>query len=182
MSLEKLIMECRQNNRRAQEEIYRMYAGKMYALCLKYSRSKEEAEDNLQDGFITVFQKIEQYKFKGSFEGWMKRIMINTALQKYRERNVLNLLREEEISDVVEVDEEAMNFSLDYLLDKIQNLPNQYRLVFNLYILDGYSHKEVAEMLGISEGTSKSNLSRARTLLKKRIEEDLNNNKTIALE
>jgi len=180
MSLEKLIMECRQNNRRAQEEIYRVYSGKMYALCLKYSRNKEEAEDNLQDGFITVFQKIEQFKFKGSFEGWIKRIMINTALQKYRERNVLNLLREDEISDVVEVDEEVMNFSLDYLLDKIQNLPNQYRLVFNLYILDGYSHKEVAEMLGISEGTSKSNLSRARSLLKKRIEEDLNNNKSIA--
>lgn len=172
MSLEKLIRQCANNEPKAQEEVYRLYSGKLYALCLKYSRNKTEAEDNLQDGFITIFKKIKQFSHKGSFEGWMKRIVINTALQKYREKNVLNLIHEEYVKDdvVVEVEEEAV--SLDYLLGIIQLLPNQYRLVFNLYVLDGYSHKEVSKKLGISEGTSKSNLSRARAILKKRIEQD----------
>ncbi len=172
MSLEKLIKKCADNDRKAQEEVYRLYAGKLFALCLKYSRNKTEAEDNLQDGFITIFKKIKQFKHKGSFEGWMKRIVINTALQTYREKNVLNLVHEEYVRDEVRVDVEEEEVSLDYLLGLIQGLPNQYRLVFNMYILDGYSHKEVSKKLGISEGTSKSNLSRARAILKKRIEED----------
>jgi len=170
MSLEKLIQRCAKNDRKAQEEIYRLYAGKLFALCLKYSRNKTEAEDNLQDGFIQIFNKVNQFKHKGSFEGWMKRIVINTALQKYREKNVLNLISNAVVEEmtVIEVDEEEI--SLDYLLDLIQELPNQYRLVFNLYVLDGYSHKEVAKALQISEGTSKSNLSRARGILKNKIE------------
>ena len=172
MSLEKLIKKCANSDRKAQEEVYRLYSGKLFALCLKYSRNKTEAEDNLQDGFITIFKKIAQFKHKGSFEGWMKRIIINTALQTYREKNVLNLVHEEYVSDEVRVDVEVEEVSLDYLLGLIQSLPNQYRLVFNMYILDGYSHKEVSKKLGISEGTSKSNLSRARAILKKRIEED----------
>jgi RNA polymerase sigma-70 factor (ECF subfamily) len=172
MSLERLIARCVNNDRKAQEEIYRIYSGKLFGLCLKYSRDRAEAEDNLQDGFITIFKKIEQFKHKGSFEGWMKRIVINTTLQKYREKNVLNLVQDSEIRDEVEVEVEENNISLDYLLGVIQDLPNQYRLVFNLYVLDGYSHKEVAEALQISEGTSKSNLSRARSILKKRIEKD----------
>lgn len=172
MSLEKLIKKCANNDQKAQEEVYRLYSGKLFALCLKYSRNKTEAEDNLQDGFITIFKKIKQFKHKGSFEGWMKRIVINTALQTYREKNVLNLVHEEYVSDEVRVDVEVEEVSLDYLLGLIQGLPNQYRLVFNMYILDGYSHREVSKKLGISEGTSKSNLSRARAILKKRIEED----------
>jgi len=172
MSLEKLIKQCANNDKKAQEEVYRLYSGKLFALCLKYSRNKTEAEDNLQDGFITIFNKIKQFRHKGSFEGWMKRIVINTALQTYRQKNVLNLVHEEYISDEVVVELEEEDVSLDYLLSLIQNLPNQYRLVFNMYILDGYSHREVSKKLGISEGTSKSNLSRARAILKKRIEED----------
>ena len=172
MSLEKLIRQCANNEQKAQEEVYRLYAGKLFALCLKYSRNKTEAEDNLQDGFITIFNKIKQFKHKGSFEGWMKRIVINTALQKYREKNVLNLIHEEYVKDEVVVEIEEDEVSLDYLLNLIQALPNQYRLVFNMYVLDGYSHREVSNKLGISEGTSKSNLSRARAILKKRIEQD----------
>jgi RNA polymerase sigma-70 factor (ECF subfamily) len=172
MSLEKLIQQCAKNERKAQEELYRLFAGKLFALCLKYSRNKTEAEDNLQDGFITIFNKIKQFKHKGSFEGWMKRIVINTALQKYREKNVLNLVHEEYIRDEAEVEIEEEEMSLDYLLGLVQSLPNQYRLVFNMYVLDGYSHREVSEELGISEGTSKSNLSRARAILKKKIELD----------
>jgi RNA polymerase sigma-70 factor (ECF subfamily) len=172
MSLEKLIQQCAKNDRKAQEEIYRLFAGKLFALSLKYSRNRQEAEDNLQDGFITIFDKIKQFKHKGSFEGWMKRIVINTALQKYREKNVLNLVNEENIKEEVNVEVDEETASLDYLLGLIQNLPNQYRLVFNLYVLDGYSHREVSKALNISEGTSKSNLSRARNILKRKIEQD----------
>ena len=178
MSLTKLINQCAQNNKNAQEEIYRLFAGKLYGLCLKYSRNKEEAEDNLQDGFITIFKKIKQFNHSGSFEGWMKRIIINTALQKYRQKSVLNLVHEDSISEEVTVDVEEENVSLDYLLGLIQELPNQYRMVFNLYVLDGYSHKEVAKALHISEGTSKSNLSRARNILRKKIEADRQQNET----
>ena len=172
MSLDKLIHQCANNEPKAQEEIYRLFAGKLFALCLKYSRDRQEAEDNLQDGFITIFNKVGQFKNKGSFEGWMKRIIINTALQKYRNKSVLNLVNEENIAEEASVEVEEEEVSLDYLLSVIQKLPNQYRLVFNLYVLDGYSHKEVAKALNISEGTSKSNLSRARGILRKQIESD----------
>ena len=172
MSLKKLIIKCKQGDVRAQSEVYQLFAGKLFALCLKYSKNYQEAQDNLQDGFITIFGKIEQYKFKGSFEGWIKRIVINTALQKYREKNVLNLISEE-IPDEIEVEIDEMSISLDFLLKIIQELPNRYRLVFNMYVLDGYSHREIAELLEISEGTSKSNLSRARFILKKKVEDNM---------
>ena len=172
MSLKKLIIKCKQGDVRAQSEVYQLFAGKLFALCLKYSKNYQEAQDNLQDGFITIFGKIEQYKFKGSFEGWIKRIVINTALQKYREKNVLNLISEE-IPDEIEVEIDEMNISLEFLLKIIQELPNRYRLVFNMYVLDGYSHREIAELLEISEGTSKSNLSRARFILKKKVEDNM---------
>jgi RNA polymerase sigma-70 factor (ECF subfamily) len=141
----------------------------MYAVSLKYSRSTEEAEDNLQDAFITIFDKIDQYKFKGSFEGWMKRIVINTTLQTYRQKNVLNLV-EMNLPEEVEVEVVEEDISLEFLLRIIQELPERYRMVFNLYVLDGYSHKEIADLLGIAEGTSKSNLSRARLILKEKVQ------------
>jgi len=126
----------------------------------------------LQDSFLTIFKKISQYKDQGSFEGWMKRITINTALQKYREKSPLQLVTEgvsEELEEEVVLETESVN--VDVLLGFIQNLPDRYRLVFNLYVLDNYSHKEIASLLNITEGTSKSNLSRARQLLKKEVEE-----------
>ena len=169
MSLKQLINDCKQHDRKAQSEIYQLFAGKLFGLCLKYSRNYQEAQDNLHNGFLTIFNKIEQYNFKGSFEGWLNRIIINTALQTYREKNVLNLVSEEIPEEVdVEIDDE--NVSLDFLLELIQGLPTRYRMVFNLYVLDGYSHKEVASMLSISEGTSKSNLSRAKVILRDKIE------------
>ena len=176
MSLEKLINRCKQNDRKAQSEIYQLYAGKLFALCLKYSKNYQEAQDNLQNGFITIFNKIEQYKFNGSFEGWLKRIVINTVLQTYREKNVLNLVTEE-IPEEVEIEVDEEHVSLDFLLKLIQELPNRYRLVFNLYVLDGYSHKEVADLMNISEGTSKSNLSRAKLILRDKIESNQFTNK-----
>ena len=169
MSLKKLINQCAKNDRKAQEEIYQIFAGKLFSVCLKYSKNKQEARDNFQDGFITIFEKIGQFKFNGSFEGWMKRVMINTVLLKYRNKTVLNIVTEE-IPDEVIVDIDDDEISLDFLLSLIQSLPDRYRMVFNLYVLDGYSHREISKMVQIAEGTSKSNLARARAILKQKID------------
>jgi len=169
VSLEQLIEQCKRNDVKAQSQIYKLFASKLFSVCLKYSRNYAEAEDNLQDAFVTIFNKISQYKSKGSFEGWMKRITINTALQHYRSVGVFDIVNENQIEDeTIEVDEESIK--IDFLLKIIQELPDRYRLVFNLYVLDDYSHKEIAEMLNISTGTSKSNLARARMILKEKIE------------
>lgn len=169
MSLNKLIKQCAKNDRGAQKEIYQLFAGKLFSICLKYSKNKQEAQDNFQDGFIIIFDKIGQFKFKGSFEGWLKRVMINSILLKYRNRTVLSIVTEE-IPDEVIVDVDEDEVSLDFLLNLIQELPDRYRMVFNLYVLDGCSHREISEMLHIAEGTSKSNLARARAILKQKIE------------
>jgi len=169
VSLEQLIEQCKKNDVKAQSQIYKLFSSKLFSVCLKYSRNYVEAEDNLQDTFVTIFKKISQFKNIGSFEGWMKRIAINTALERYRSAGVFNIVNENQIEDeTIDIDEESV--SIDYLLQIIQELPNRYRLVFNLYALDDYSHKEIAEMLKISIGTSKSNLARARLILKEKIE------------
>jgi len=170
LSLKQLIENCKINNTKAQGELYKLFSGKLFAICLKYSRNYAEAEDNLQDAFLTIFNKIGQYKNKGSFEGWIKRITVNTVLQRYRNEKVFDIINENTIEDVeLEVDEDTV--SIDYLLKIIQELPDRYRLVFNLYVLDGYSHKDIADILKINIGTSKSNLSRARLILKQTIED-----------
>ncbi len=171
MSLNQLIENCKANDTKAQGELYKLFSSKLFSTCLKYSRNYAEAEDNLQDAFLTIFDKIEQYKHKGSFEGWLKRITVNTVLQRYRNEKVFDIINESKAEDV-ELDIEEEQVSLDYLLRIIQELPNRYRLVFNLYVLDGYSHKNIAEMLDITVGTSKSNLARARQILKQTIEQD----------
>ncbi len=168
MVLEELIVECKKNNPKAQEQLYQLYAKNFYGLCLKYSPNYADAQDNLQDGFIIIFKKIDQYSGKGSFEGWAKRIMINNALQKYRGIRYLEVIHDNIADEEVDIDDE--NVPLDYLMKIIQELPDQYRLVFSLYVLDGYSHKEISEMLKITTGTTKSNLSRARLILKEKIE------------
>lgn len=169
MSLKQLIQNCKTHDTKAQSELYNLFSSKLFSICLKYSRNYAEAEDNLQDAFVTIFKKISQFNDKGSFEGWLKRITINTVLQRYRDKSVINLVNEN-IPDEEDVTIEDEDISLDYLLKIIQELPDRYRLVFNLYVLDGYSHNDIAEMLEISIGTSKSNLSRAKQLLKENIE------------
>lgn len=170
MSLNQLIDRCKKNDAQAQGQLYKLYANKLFSICLKYSRNYAEAEDNLQDAYITIFKKISQFKNQGSLEGWMKRITINTALQRYRSAGVFSIINEEQIEDVsIEVDDDDDNINIDFLLNIIQELPDRYRLVFNLYALDDYSHKEIANMLNISTGTSKSNLARARLILKEKI-------------
>ena len=170
MSLEQLIERCKKNDAQAQGQLYKLYASKLFSICLKYSRNYVEAEDNLQDAYITIFKKINQFKSQGSLEGWMKRITINTALQRYRSVGVFDIINEDQIEDVT-VDINDDNISIDFLLNIIQELPDRYRLVFNLYALDDYSHKEIGSMLNISTGTSKSNLARARLILKNKIEQ-----------
>ncbi|MFD2724830.1 RNA polymerase sigma factor [Hyunsoonleella rubra] len=170
MSLNQLIENCKINDTKAQGELYKRFSSKLFSTCLKYSRNYAEAEDNLQDAFLTIFDKIEQYKHKGSFEGWLKRITVNTVLQRYRNEKVFDIVNEN-IAEDVEIDIDEEQVSLDYLLQIIQDLPDRYRLVFNLYVLDGYSHKDIAEMLKITIGTSKSNLARARQILKQTIED-----------
>lgn len=168
MSLKKLISQCRKQDRKAQEELYRKYSGKLFTLCLKYSGNYEQAKDNLQDGFIKIFQNINQFRGTGSFEGWMTRIMINTALKKYQDKSIFLTIEEEHFEEPeVEVEEDAV--SVDFLIRIVQDLPERYRLVFNLYTMEGYSHQEIAELLKISVGTSKSNLARARIKLKEKI-------------
>jgi len=175
MSIEKLIKQCKKHDLKSQEKLYQLFSNKLFSVSLKYSRNYEEAEDNLQDAFITIFKKIDQFRFNGYFEGWMKRIVINTALQRYRKQHVFEIVNEENIEQPeVEFNEE--NIPLKFLLQIIQELPDRYRMVFNLYALDGYSHKEIAETMSISVGTSKSNLARARGILKQKIEESQKKN------
>ena len=175
MSIEQIIQKCKKQDLKSQEQLYKLYANKLFAVSLKYSRNYEEAQDNLQDAFLTILKKIAQYKNKGSFEGWMKRIVINTALQRYRKQDVFQIIDEESLKEPeVEVNEEEL--SLPFLLQIIQELPDRYRMVFNLYALDGFSHKEISEMMNISVGTSKSNLARARKILKIKVEEHNDNN------
>ena len=169
MGSKDLIYRCKQNERKAQEELYRLYSPKLFGVCLKYSDNYQQAEDNLQDGFVTIFEKIGQFQDKGSFEGWMKRILINTSLQKHRQQKVYGITNEEDLQED-EIEVETDNISVDFLLKCVQELPDRYRQVFNLYVLDGYSHKEISVLLSITEGTSKSNLARARTSLKEKIE------------
>ena len=169
MSLDQLIIKCKENDTKAQGELYKLFSSKLFAICLKYSRNQAEAEDNLQDAFVTIFNKVSQFEFKGSFEGWLKRITVNTALQRYRSKRVFNIVNEDKIEDFTVEIEDDNDISIDFLLQCIQDLPDRYRLVFNLYVLDDYSHKEIAEMLDITTGTTKSNLARARMILKDKI-------------
>ena len=181
MSLDRLIKNCINQDAEAQSQLYKQYASKLFSLCLKYSKNYAEAEDNLHDAFITIFSKLEQYNNKGSFEGWLKRIAINTSLQRYREDvGVYDIVNEGNIEDVsLDINDEDLH--LDFLLKIIQELPDRYRLVFNLYVLDGYSHVEISELINISTGTSKSNLARARLILKEKIENYRASSKSLSL-
>lgn len=170
--IKKIIKGCLAGDRRDQELLYRRHASKLFAVCMQYSGNDEEARDILQEGFIKIFENLANYKHEGSFEGWIRRIVVNTALEKFRSKH--NLFRIDDIDTISEP--EANPDTEDYagleavdLLYIIRELPPKYRMVFNLYAIEGYSHREIGEMLNISEGTSKSNLSRARTILQKKV-------------
>lgn len=168
MELEQIIQGCQKKDIQAQEQLYLRYAGKMFAVCLKYVPNRDEAQDYFQEGFLLVFDKIAQYEFKGSFDGWLHRVFVNYLLQQFRKKNYLNVV-DENIPDEVEVEIDE-GIPPEFLFRIVQELPERYRLVFNLYVFEEYSHQEIADALGITVGTSKSNLSRAKLILKQKIE------------
>jgi RNA polymerase sigma factor (sigma-70 family) len=168
LNLENLIKSCIKQNRQAQEELYHLYKKTLFVLSLKYCANETDAEDNLHNAFIEIFTNIGKYKNKGSFEGWMKRITINKAIDSYKQKYQFTPLKEDITGDT-SIDMDESEISLDYMLSIIQELPHQYRLVFSLYELDDYSHQEIADLLSITVSTSKSNLHRAKTILKEKI-------------
>ncbi len=165
-----IIAGCKAGNRQMQEMLYKQTAAKMFAICMRYAKDRMEAEDVLQMGYIKVFGKINEFRGEGSFEGWMRRIMVNTAIESYRKN--LRSLAIVPIDDVYEQPQTGFDYhslGVKDLMKLIQNLADGYRVVFNMYAIEGYSHKEIAKELGISEGASKSQLSRARAILQKEI-------------
>lgn len=173
--LEKTIKACQQGKRSAQKELYEQFAPKMFGVCLRYAQNRDEAEDFLQEGFIRAFEKIGQFRFEGSFEGWLRRLIVNLIVESLRKKKQLNETPLESYFDQADVEEDEglwSDYSLEKLLKIIGELPDRYRMVFNLYVLEEQSHEEIAQTLGISEGTSKSNLSRARRWLQQRLSQE----------
>ena len=171
-----ILAGCLKGERRSQELLYKNFAPTMFAICLRYAADHPQAEDMLQEGFIKVFQNLGRFRNEGSFEGWMKRIFVNTALEWLRKHGVMNRVMDVEFFAEEIIQEDAFDeLSKNDLVRMIQNLSPGYRTVFNLFAIEGYSHKEIAVMMNISEGTSKSQFSRARYLLQKMV---INSNKT----
>jgi RNA polymerase sigma factor (sigma-70 family) len=167
-----LVDGCRQNKRDAQYRLYNILSGKMFAVCLRYAKDREGAEDILQDGFVKVFKNIDKYRGDGSFEGWVRKIIVNTAVEHYRKQAKMYTIVDETDAHFVEMDNTSDSLELEDIMKCIQKLSSGYRTVFNMYVIEGYAHKEIAELLGISEGTSKSQLARARYLLQKMINDN----------
>jgi RNA polymerase sigma-70 factor (ECF subfamily) len=165
-----LIEGCVKNNANCQRMLFEQYAGLMMTICLRYSRDCTEAEDMLQEGFIRVFRYINQYKFEGSFEGWLKRIIVNASLRILQKKGIHFSEINEELKDLQQADADVLsNLSEGEILKLISNLPPGYRVVFNMYVMEGYSHIEIAEMLKINTGTCRSQLAKAKRTLQEQI-------------
>lgn len=166
-SLEDLVKKCVDGDPKAQRELYKIFYSTMMGICFRYSKNAEDAKDLLQDGFVKVFKNIKRYNFNGSLEGWIRRIIINTAIDHFRKnKNVYFVDDEDEFlleNSKVESDESIYSqFGVEEIMSAIQSLSPAYKTVFNLYAIEGFPHKEIAEKLGINEGTSKSNLAKAK--------------------
>ena len=170
-NITQLIQGCKAGKPAAQQGLYKMFASKMLGVCMRYATDRMEAEDMLQNGFIKVFTRLDLYRGEGSFEGWVRRIMVNASIEYYRKHHKMMQVTDIDTeTDSSSVDANALsNLGVKELLGFIQQLPPGYKLVFNLYAVEGYSHREIGDMLNITEGASKSQLSRARTLLKQYI-------------
>ncbi|UAY52263.1 RNA polymerase sigma factor [Ferruginibacter albus] len=172
MTEEQLIKACIREDASSQKEVFNRFSGRMLGVCYRYARNAADAEDILQEAFIKVFNKLHQFKFEGSFEGWIRRIVVNTALKKYSVARYEKEIVGYEVKDKDESILEPSAYShitQKELMDLINNLPDGYRIIFNLYVIEGYQHDEIAEMLGIQPGTSRSQLVKARTMLQKQI-------------
>ena len=177
-----LINGCLAGDRRMQELLYQRFSPKMYAVCLRYASNADDAQDLLQEGFIKVFRNLAKFRKEGSFEGWIRRVFVNTAIEHYRKKVNLNSIGDREEQTIADT---SLNI-LDQLgeqdiIQLVQELAPGYRSVFNMYVIEGYSHKEIGEIMGISEGTSKSQLARAKAILQKKVEEFLDNNRRSTL-
>lgn len=169
MTDEDLVKECVSGNAIAQKKFYDLFARKMMGVCLRYSNDYDEAQDILQDGFVKIFNKLPAFESKGSLEGWVRRIMVNTALDAYRKaKKHQNNVDVDSVSYLLDSDDYTIeSINANDLLKIIHSIPEGYRVVFNLFAIEGYSHKEIAERLGVTESTSKSQFSRARKMLRK---------------
>lgn len=168
-----LIDSCKKGDRAAQKRLYDLLAPRMFPVCMRYIGDRVLAEDLLQDGFVTLFTKIDSYKGEGSFDGWARKIFVTTALMSLRKKDALKM--SDDLEEARSIRSESVNQiqSLGYkeLMELVMSLPDGFRTVFNLYVVEGYSHKEIGDMLGISEMTSRSQLSRARAILQNKIKE-----------
>jgi RNA polymerase sigma-70 factor (ECF subfamily) len=169
-----LIRGCLSGDSRMQEALYNRFAPKMYAVCLRYSNNADDAQDLLQEGFVKIFKNLDRFRAEGSFEGWVRRVFVNTSIEHYRKK--VNLTSTSEREEAL-IEDSSVN-ALDKLAEKdiialVQQLSPGYRAVFNMYAIEGYSHKEIGTILGISEGTSKSQLARAKGILQKKVIEFL---------
>ncbi|MEW6470097.1 MAG: RNA polymerase sigma factor [Bacteroidota bacterium] len=184
MTDEELVKGCVENNPLAQKLLYERFSRKMMGVCLRYADSRDEAEDILQNAFIKIFENIETFKGSGSLEGWIRRIMVNTALNNYRQNKASRQKVDLDSVEYMLPGDHQVSNSLDAkeLLKLIQTLPAGFRTVFNLFAIEGYSHKEIAEQLNISEGTSKSQYSRARAYLQKALKTEERFNETYSEE
>jgi RNA polymerase sigma-70 factor, ECF subfamily len=175
LSEKELIKGCIRGDRGALNMLYDLFSGKMFAICLRYSRTREEAEDTFHEGFMKVYENIKKYRHEGSFEGWIRRIMVNTAIEKFRKRTPLGVVVNlDDISHLngngsLVTDDILARIGANELMAMVQKLPPYCRMVFNLFVFEGLKHKEIAKELGITEGTSKSHLSDARSILQKTI-------------
>jgi RNA polymerase sigma-70 factor (ECF subfamily) len=181
--LKAIIEGCLRNNRRSQEELFKLFYGKMLSVCMRYTNDRDTAQEVLQEGFIKIFEKLGAFDYKGSFEGWIRRIIANTAIDAIRRSKKDPYLSDNdndfklgaEDTMVERENLETMDLKAEVAMEAIQQLSPAYRTVFSLYVLEDYSHKEISEMLGISEGTSKSNLAKARMNLQKILSEKFMN-------
>jgi RNA polymerase sigma factor (sigma-70 family) len=165
-----LIVACLKDNPIAQKMLYDTYSSVLFGICLRYSKNEEEAQDILQDSFMKIFTKLDTYQYTGSFEGWLKRIVTNTSIEYYRKKINTEQVEEIGFNPYLAVDSDK-GLEVEELLKMIQELPEGYRMIFNMYAIDGYTHSEIATKLNISEGTSKSQLSRARAYLQRKLKE-----------
>lgn len=166
-----IIKECLNNSKEAQNLLYKTFAPKMYVICLRYAGNKNDANDILQEAFIRVFKYLGSYSFKGSFEGWIRKIVVNTALNFLKNKYKF-IDYEDNIEDSLDlIDEDITNISLDEIIKIIQELPEGKRVIFNLYVFEGYSHKEIAKLLNISENTSKAQYCKAKNYIIKKLNE-----------
>ncbi len=169
---EQLIKESAKSNRVYQKMLYDRFASKMFGVCMRYAPDYQIAEDILQEGFVKAFKNLDRFRFEGSFEGWLRKIMVNTAIEMHRRKNLLYPIVDVENTDVEFVNESVLSkLAVDDLMQMIASLSPGYKTVFSLYAIEGFSHKEIAEQLNISEGTSKSQLARARYILMEMVEQ-----------